>query len=258
MVLVVLMSIVFLLTAVIAQPEYESMAAGMVPRMPTGSLLTIVALIGTTVVPYNLFLHAGAVIQRWSEVPLEQSLPAARRDTCIAISVGGLITLAVLATAASTFFGTSKSFATVGEMAEQLGPLFGPAARYFFAAGLLAAGFTSAITAPLAAAYATAGVLGWKRDLRAWKLRAVWAVIVIAGTILAAIATRPVAAIVFAQAANGILLPFIAIFLLIVMNRRDLLGEYTNGVGSNLMGAAVVLVAMALGSIQLLTALGLV
>lgn len=254
MVLVVLMSVVFLLTAIIVEPDYWAVLAGIVPSVPDRSLITIVALIGTTVVPYNLFLHAGAVIERWSDLPIARSLPAARRDTCISISVGGLITLAVVATAASTFFGTSKTFDTVGEMAEQLGPLFGPAATSFFATGLLAAGLTSAITAPLAAAYATAGVLGWDRDLRALKLRIVWAVIVIAGTILAAMATRPVAAILFAQAANGILLPFVATFLLIVMNRRDLLGEHTNGIGSNLLGAGVVLIAMALGSFQLLKA----
>lgn len=85
-------------------------------------------------------------------------------------------------------------------MAGQLGP----AAKYFFAKGLLAAGLSSALTALLAAAYATAGVLGWEPDLRPCRLRSVWGAIVIVGTILA---TTPDTASLFAQTANGILLP---------------------------------------------------
>ena len=257
--LVVLMSVVFLLTAAIAGLEFEALLAGLVPTVPAGSLLTIVALIGTTVVPYNLFLHASAVREKWpASVAIDEALTAARRDAAVSISAGGLITLAVVATAASTFFGTSRTFATIGDMADQLDPLFGSAARYFFASGLLAAGLTSAITAPLAAAYATAGVLGWERDLRSWKLRCVWAAIVVAGTVSAWLSTSPVAAILFAQAANGVLLPFVAVFLLAVMNRRSLLGEHTNGPVANLLGAVVVLTATGFGMFQVLKAVGAV
>jgi manganese transport protein len=141
-------------------------------------------------------------------------------------------------------------------MAEQLQPLLGPAAHYFFATGLLAAGLTSAVTAPLAAAYATAGALNWPRGLKTWRFRAVWAAIVIAGTVSALVGREPVAAIVFAQAANGILLPVIAIFLLIVVNRGELLGRHKNGIAANLLGGSVVLVASGLGVFQLLRVFG--
>jgi manganese transport protein len=103
--------------------------------------------------------------------------------------------------------GTGTEIESAGQMAEQLEPLLGPFAKYFFAIGILSAGVTSAITAPLAAAYATSGTLGWERNLRGWRFRAVWAIVLVVGTVLAALATNPVAAIVFAQAANGILLP---------------------------------------------------
>ncbi len=89
------------------------------------------------------------------------------------------------------------------------------------------------------------------------RFRAVWAVILIAGVALAMLGRSPVAAILFAQAANGILLPVVAVFLLIVMNRSDLLGKYTNGVVANLLGAIVVLTVSGLGGYKLLTALGL-
>jgi manganese transport protein len=143
-------------------------------------------------------------------------------------------------------------------MAEQLEPLLGPAAKYFFAIGLLAAGLTSSVTAPLAGAYATSGALGWERDLSSWKFRAVWAAILIVGTVFAALGSNPVSLIVFAQAANGVLLPIIAIFLFIVANRSDLLGEFKNGVIANILGGVVVLFATALGLYTILKAFGVV
>ncbi len=137
-------------------------------------------------------------------------------------------------------------------MATQLEPLLGKWAGAVFASGLLAAGLTSAITAPLAAAYATAGSLGWSCDLRSRRFRAVWALIVVVGTGSALAGYRPLHAIIVAQAANGILLPFVAVFLLVVMNRRDLLGEHTNGWRANILGIAVVVIAAGLGAVKIL------
>ena len=76
------------------------------------------------------------------------------------------------------------------------------------------------------------------------------------GTLFAALGTRPLTAILFAQMANGLLLPVVAVFLLLVMNSRKLLGQHTNGVGANLLGAIVVAVAVGLGAVKLLDVVG--
>ncbi len=143
-------------------------------------------------------------------------------------------------------------------MATQLEPLLGPAAKYFFAFGLLAAGVTSSITAPLAAAYATAGAFGWRRDLSDPKFKAIWGVIVLVGVTFAIIGSSPTELIVFAQAANGLILPIIAVFLLVVMNRSDLLGKHVNSTGANVVGGLVALVAIGLGVRSLLIAFGII
>jgi manganese transport protein len=219
--LVIVMSVVFILTAVIViRPEDigNILAGAFVPRIPEGALITVVALIGTTVVPYNLFLHASSVQEKWPEsVPTREALAESRADTTISIVLGGIITVAVLATGAAAFFGTGTEITDAGQMAEQLEPLLGAFAKYFFATGILAAGVTSAITAPLAAAYAISGSLGWERDLRSLKFRAVWLIVLVTGTVLAVLGTNPVAALVFAQAASDVLLPIIAVFLLSVI-----------------------------------------
>ncbi|MEE4659196.1 MAG: Nramp family divalent metal transporter [Halieaceae bacterium] len=257
--LVLIMSIVFLATLVQVGPDPGEMLRGaLLPGLPAGSMLTVVALVGTTVVPYNLFLHASAVQERWpAQLETSQALGAARADIGLSVGLGGLITIAVMSTAAAAFFNGDHAF-SAASMARQLEPLLGPAARYFFAAGLFAAGLSSAVTAPLAAAYAVCGVLGWSTDLKATRFRLTWLIVLLCGTGFAAAGTKPLTAILFAQAANGFLLPLCAIFLLLVMNRRDRLQEHVNGVASNVAGVAVVLITLALGGLKILQVLRLV
>lgn len=257
--LVIVMSIVFVVTAVYVRPDLGALFAGLVPRVPSGATLAVIALIGTTVVPYNLFLHASSVQQRWSaDAPVDRSLAEARSDTYFSIGLGGLITLAIVTTAATVMFTKGLGVESAADMAAQLEPLLGPAAQGFFAVGLFSAGLTSAITAPLAAAFAVCGALGWEADLKSLRFRAVWATVMAIGITFAVLGSSPVAAIVFAQAANGLLLPIIAVFLLIVMNRANLLGQYRNTLARNVMGVAVVVVATGLGLFNILRALGIV
>jgi len=187
-------------------------------------------------------------------VPLEQALRESRRDSALAIGLGGLITLAIISTSAAAFFGSDAGF-SAATISQQLEPLLGPAAKYFFAVGLLAAGLTSAITSPLAAAYAVSGALGWPADLKSPRFKAVWAIVLLLGTVAAALGTRPISAIIFAQAANGFLLPVVALFLLLVMNHSGVLGDYRNQLWSNIAGISVVLVVSGLGLFKLTNAI---
>jgi manganese transport protein len=252
--MVALMSVVFITTAVMVRPPLGELLRGLlVPVLPEGALLFTVALIGTTVVPYNLFLHASTVRERFQG---PGGLRAARRDLTISILVGGAVSLAILVTAAGTIHGTGAEVAGAADMAPQLEPLLGRWAGVFFAVGFFAAGMTSSITAPLAAAYATAGALGWEGGLRAPRFRLVWGGVIAVGALFAATGIRPVEAILFAQAANGMLLPCIAAFLLLAVNDRRWMGGHGNGFVSNLLGAAVFLVTVVLGGRALLSAFG--
>jgi Mn2+/Fe2+ NRAMP family transporter len=255
--LVVLMSMAFLATAIMVLQTRGLRLGGLYPHVPTGSVLTIIALIGTTVVPYNLFLHAAAVQAKWPVgSPLPEALRGARLDAGISIAIGGLVTAAIMVTAAA-FFQRGTAIGSAGQMAAQLEPVLGPAARHLFLIGLMAAGFTSALTAPMAAAYAVGGTFGWPADLRSSRLRAVWLAVVLCGTLFAAFGRQPIEAIRLAQAFNGLLLPIIASFLLYVMNQRSILGRHANGPLANTLGAIVVLTTAALGTLQIAKSLGL-
>jgi manganese transport protein len=245
--LVALMAVTFLVTAAMVRPPLAPLLSGLfVPTIPGGAgMLYVAGLIGTTVVPYNLFLHASAVRERWTGA---EDLPAARLDLGVSILVGALVSMAIVATSAAMAERAGPAHvASAADMAVQLEPLLGTHARLFFAIGLLAAGLTSAITAPLAAAYATAGALGWPRDLNDMRLRAVWMTVLAAGIVFAGLGVRPVPAILFAQVANGILLPAIAVFLLLAVNDRSAMGDRVNGTTMNVAGSAVVVVALGLG-----------
>ena len=241
--LVIVMGLAFVINAVLVRPDIAALGRGLVPTVPEGSAYLIAGLVGTTVVGYNLFLHASTVQERWSD---PAALAECRTDTIASIVLGGVITLSIIVTAAAVF-PAGTEIQDVGEMAEQIEPLFGGWALVLFGIGLFGAGFTSTMSAPLAGAYATAGVLGWERDLTSVRFRAIWMAILAVGIVFSALDFQPVQVIVFAQVANGILLPILAVFLIYAMNNDGLLGEYTNSPLQNALGAIVPLIVIGIG-----------
>jgi manganese transport protein len=254
--LVFIMAGVFFITLIVAKPDISLMFSQLLqPHLAADSITTILALIGTTIVPYNLFLHASLVAKSSPSTDninsdKSDAIKACRKQSATAISMGGLITLVVMATAMMAFFNQAATM-DAGNMGEQLKPVLGDKAQWFFALGLFAAGLTSAITAPLAAAYAVCGALGLSDDMKSKGFRAVWLTIIICGVAVAALGFKPLPAILFAQATNGLLLPIIAIFLLVVMNKSKALGEFKNTLWSNLAGVIVVSVVVGLGLYKL-------
>lgn len=240
--LVVVMSLSFLVTAVLTRPDLPALFRGLlVPTFSDASLLTVVGLIGTTVVPYNLFLHASLVQAKWQGV---EHLRDARRDTVVAISMGGLVSLSIIVSAAAV---DSEGVRNAADLARGLEPLFGGLARYLLSIGLFAAGITSAITAPLAAAYVTSGCLGWGGDLRHPGFRAVWMGVLALGVLFSSLGISPIEIIRFAQVANGIALPVVVGILLWLMNREAVLGIHRNRVFHNVAGGLILVVTVALG-----------
>lgn len=240
--LVLIMSLSFLITAVLTAPNLLEVIKGMfVPKQPDGSLLMIVGLIGTTVVPYNLFLHASLVNERWKGGASD--LPKARKDTVISVIIGGCISIAIVICAAAINGG---NIANGADLAKALEPTFGASAKYLLGIGLFAAGITSAITAPLAAAYVAKGCFNWNGNLKSWNFRLVWMIILTIGIAVSLSNYKPIEVIQFAQIANGLLLPVVAVFLLWIVNKRSVMGDYTNSYIQNGLGALIVLITLIL------------
>jgi len=255
---VAVMGLAFLVTAALLEPSVGGLLAGtLVPTFPPGSALLVLGLIGTTVVPYNLFLGSG--------VAAGQTLPELRFGLTVAVGLGGLISMAVLVVG-SAVPGEFSFPALAAVLTARLGPW----AADLFAYGLAAAGVSSAVTAPLAAAITARGLFGGdggegaeaaeaagpdRWSPRGWRYRAVWGGVLATGLLFGLTGVRPVPVILLAQALNGILLPWVAVFLLLAVNDRRLMGRRgLNGPLSNTLMSAVVLVTLLLGTRNVLRA----
>lgn len=240
--LVLLMSISFLVTAILIKPSLSAIFQGLVvPHFPQGSLLTIAALVGTTIVPYNLFLHAALVKEKWQD---PAAVKTVRTDTMVSIAVGGLISMSILVAAAGSGLTDIRSAL---DLAEGLTPVYGHGAKYFLGIGLFAAGLTSSVTAPIAAAYVARGCMGWTGNLHDKRLKAVSLGVVVFGLGVASLQFDPIYIITFAQAANGLLLPIIAGFLWWAVNNTTAMGNFKNKMWQNILTSIIIFITLALG-----------
>ena len=203
------------------------------PSFPTGSLLLINGLIGTTIVPYNLFFGS-------SIVP-GQSLSEMRLGIWVAVILGGIISIVLLL--AGLLIPNDFSYP---HMAQVLTERLGSWAGSLFAFGLFAAGFASSLTAPLAAAVTAQSLLGVRKNSPTY--RAIWIVVMLTGLTFGLLNITPIPVIVAVQAINGILLPFVTIFLFMAVNNKTLLGDtYRNSISQNIAMGLIVAVTAVLG-----------
>ena len=138
-----------------------------------------------------------------------------------------------------------------------LEPLIGKMAFLFMAIGLLASGITSAITAPLAAAYVASSCFGWEGGMQNKKFKMVWTIVLLCGVLFLSFDIKPIEVIQFAQVANGILLPVMALLLLWVVNKKSVMGENKNSLVQNAFGMAIVLFTIFLGAKSIFKVIGL-
>lgn len=237
--IVIFMGLVFLITAFASPVDWGAVVAGLfTPTLPEGQagakgILTAVGLIGTTIVPYNLFLHASGAAERFKD---PEQVSDARFDCVLSIGLGGIISMAILICAAANMHAAGITVTNGKDMAIALQPLLGNWATVLIGIGLLAAGFSSAITAPLSAAYAVNGVLGWGKTLKDLQFKVVWMIVLVAGCLMAVVLGKsPTELILVAQAANAILLPIMAFFVMYVANGKSL-GKWRNHAFANICG----------------------
>ena len=245
--IVVFMGVVFLITAIASPVDWGAAVSGLfTPALPEGQnaqkgILTAVGLIGTTIVPYNLFLHASGAAERFKD---PEQVSDARFDCVLSIGLGGLISMAILICAAANMNAAGITVSNGKDMALALTPLLGSWATFMIGVGLLAAGFSSAITAPLSAAYAVNGVLSWGKTIKDMKFKVIWMIVLLAGCLMAIfLGSSPTQLILVAQAANAILLPIMAFFVMYVANGKHL-GKWRNHAFANICGVVFILITL--------------
>ena len=241
--LVFLMAVVFLITAIIVGVDVKALLHGMfVPSIPSGSLLNAIGLIGTTLVPYCLYLHASTTASE-KIVDKDEALIDAKYDSVTNAILTAIISVSIMVVGFS-LFQRGETVKGVADLALGLEPLAGTAAKAIFAIGIFAAGISSATTAPLAATYVITGILGWSTDLKDKRFRAITTVVFILGCVVAIMGGTPTNIITIAQAINGVALPLSVCLVVYVANDVGVLGSYKNTAILNVEGLAVVVITL--------------
>jgi len=243
--LVGIMALLFMGLAFICLPALASLESHrLMPGGSMGEVTLVLALIGTTVVPYNLFLHATAARRRWQGVSVEEAIKQAKSESRFAIVIGGLITIAIMAVAASVLSVDTQE-GVIEALIGAVNQRFFGLGSWIIGGGLFAAGLTSAIAAPVAAGWAVSGVLGYSTDPHSRPFKWVSLSVLFIGGVFSILTERPISLIVTAQAANAVALPIIAGLLLVLANHKLVPVTYRNSLALNLAtGFVIVLVGL--------------
>lgn len=202
-ILVGMMGLAFFVLALHGDFELSDLLiASIVPRIPAGSELITLGLVGTTIVPYNLFLGSG--------ISKGQTIPLMRIGLTVSVLIGGLITIWILL--AGTVVGEFSSFQA---LAEEFRAKIGSAGVLALGVGLFAAGFSSAITSPYAASIIASNVFGIEKRS---SVRIVWGIVLMTGFLFGMSGVKPIPVILAVQALNGLILPLITVYLIIILN----------------------------------------
>jgi Mn2+/Fe2+ NRAMP family transporter len=220
------------IAAVLAHPDWRTVGADLVvPHFPhsTAFLVLAVALIGTTITPYMQFYVASAVVDKGIG---PKEYPDERADTVNGSIVSNLVsTFIIIATAAA--IGGTGALESAHEAAKALEPAVGSAAPILFGAGLLGASLLAAAVVPLSSSYAISEGLGVERSIsdsfrRAPFFFGLFTLQLVVGAAAALAPGNLVSLVVNMQVLNGLITPVLLVFILVLANRRSVLGSAAN------------------------------
>src|SRR5712692_3225490 len=225
----------YLFSAILAKPEWLAAARGVVipsMRFDAGYLLMLTALVGTTIAPWQFFyLQAGFVEKRVGP----RQYPQARADVLAgSISCMVIVFFIIVCTAATLYVSGHRHIADAAEAAKALEPLAGRWASLLFAFGLLNASLFAASILPLSTAHVICEGLGFEAGIdRKFSEAPIFywlytGMLVVGGAIILIPGAPLFKILVLSQVANGVWLPVVLIFILLLVNRRDLMGEQVN------------------------------
>ncbi|MBR4676423.1 MAG: divalent metal cation transporter [Bacteroidales bacterium] len=258
---VFIMGATFIGTAFCVEPPVGEIVEGLfVPSFPDvdGAGLLILGLVGTTVVPYDLFLGSNVVQE-------DTTVKDMRVGIGVSVILGGIISMAILIVGTQITRGLSPEEAkntvfSYALLTQTLSNQVGQWSAYIFGFGMFAAGFTSAITSSLVSALTARSIFGKQDSMikstkKALPFQWIAYLVLAVGVVLGFLQSEPVPVIVAAQAFNGLILPFVCIFLFSVINNKKVMGEeHLNGNFSNTMMGIVTWVTLVLGILKVVDA----
>jgi len=246
----------YIVSAIVAKPVWKDVLHQTLhPRVVPGSawLLMVIGLVGTTIAPWMQFYLQSSIVEKRIG-PEEYRL--SRWDVILGCVMTDVIAFFIIVACGATLFPAGMRIAGAEEAALALEPLAGEAAKVLFAIGLANASLFAASILPLATAYSICDGLGFEASVdKSWReapqFLGLYTFLIVIGAGIILIPGVPLFPVLFAsQVLNGLLLPFVLIFMCLLVNKAELMGEHVNGRAWNLVAwttsAVMILLTLAL------------
>ena len=238
-----MMSLVFfgyIISAFLAHPDWSEVGRGFVSptiHFESGYLFTIVAIIGTTISPYMQVFVQSSVVEK--EMPIEE-YPLTRADVFVGTFFAMAVAFFIVVSTAATLHQQNIHIETAADAARALEPLAGKYATLLFGVGLFGASMLAAGVLPLATAYSISEALGFEKGVsrnfrEAPIFLGIFTCLIVVGAAVAMMpGFSPIRILLVTQVINGLLLPILLVAILLLVNKREIMGEHTNSFVYNL------------------------
>jgi len=247
--------IAYIISGFLAKPDWGSVAGELVkPRveLSTGALAMLMGLVGTTIAPWMQFYLQAAVVEKNIKV---KDYKHSKADVILGSFIVTLVAGFIVLTCAATLFKSGIAVKDAADAALALKPLAGKYCSYLFAFGLLNASLFAASILPLSTAFLVCEGMGWengvnKKFSEAPQFYGLYSLLIFFGAGIILIPGVPLLPVMYiSQVINGIVLPVILIFMLLLINDKKLMGEHVNRGGYNFLSWATVVILIALSMV---------
>ena len=256
--------IAYVVSAFLVGPDWAEVArATVVPSVELSSAFVVlsIAMVGTTIAPWMQFFVQSNVVDKGLTA---RDLKLQRIDVVSGTVAAGFIAWCIVLTTGTVLHRSGVGIETAADAAGALAPVAGAYATQLFALGLLGASLLAACVLPLTASYAVCEAFGFERGIdRSWAeapvFNGIYTFVIVFGAAFILIpGLNLVSIMVFSQVVGGILLPFLLIYMMIIVNDRRIMGRYVNRRGANALGWATIVVVIALtAALLVMTLLGI-
>lgn len=243
----------YIISGVLAKPDWGAAAQAVVRptiHMETGYLVMLIGMIGASVAPWMQFYLQSAIVEKGVG---QKQYAESRVEVIVGCLVMVGVTFFIIVSCAATIHTSGRQdIVDAADAAIALRPLAGDYASLLFAFGLFNASVFAATILPLATAYTVCEGLGFEAGVNKKFREApvfywLYTLLIVVGGGLILIPGIPLILVSYlSQVANGFLLPFVLVFLLLLVNRVDLMGEFKNSKGYNLIAGTTVVVLVVL------------
>ena len=227
--------VTYVVAGVMVGPDWgDALNATLIPRFSTDPqyFSVLVANIGTTIAPWMIFLAQSNVVEKNAHA---EDLPYQRIDTVTGSVVASAISWFIILTTGAVLFPAGIAVNGAEDAASALAPLVGPYAEALFGAGLVGASFLAACVLPGITSSAICEAFGWERGAdRSWQEAPVYRGIITAIIFLSAVIVivpnvNLLGIMMLAQVVNGVLLPVLLVFMVLIAGDRHVMGRFANG-----------------------------